>query len=139
MRETDYPFVSGNDAKKHNCRPILDHQGVTTIRDAKKVSIDVKSIKAALSKGPVSVTLSFGNDVFRLYKAGIISASDGCEGAPDHAAVIVGWSINKNGVEYYIVKNSFGNSWGEGGYFRIEITDGEGTCRINRNVWFVTL
>ena len=141
MRETDYPYVSGKNPKKYNCRPLLGHQGVTKIFSYGYVSRNSQSIKMALKyAGPLSVTLSTENDAFNFYKTGIITAMDDCFGIEDHSAVIVGWGRNyQNLVEYYIVKNSFGADWGEQGYFRIEITEGAGTCGINRDVIFVRI
>ena len=98
----------------------------------------MQSIKAAVKKGPVLAFLSALNDVFKLYKAGIIREEDGCQGDDlDHIAVIVGWGRISRGLEYYIVKNSFGATWGENGYFRIEITEGKGACGINQDIHYV--
>jgi C1A family cysteine protease len=39
-----------------------------------------------------------------------------------HAVLIIGWG-NSNGVDYWIVKNSWGTDWGEAGYFNIVMND----------------
>jgi cathepsin F len=51
----------------------------------------------------------------------------------DHAVLIVGYGTDVDlGMDYWIVKNSWGQNFGEDGYFRI--LRGEGTCGINTAV-----
>jgi len=47
----------------------------------------------------------------------------------NHAAAAVGYG-SEDGIEYYIIKNSWGEYWGENGYVRIAIQDGTGVCGI---------
>ena len=46
---------------------------------------------------------------------------------PDHAVVVVGYGT-ENGVDYWLIKNSWGTQWGEKGYMRIK--RGVGMCGI---------
>lgn len=49
-----------------------------------------------------------------------------------HSVEIVGWDIEDNGKPYWIVKNSWGDKWGDGGYFYIR--RGVNMCQIEENV-----
>jgi len=56
--------------------------------------------------------------------------STACGTRLDHAVLAVGYNANQN---YWIVKNSWGTSWGESGYIRIAmIGDGPGRCGIQQ-------
>ena len=60
------------------------------------------------------------------YKKGIMSAS-GCPAGTDHAIVIIGWG-KSGSTKYWIIRNSWGTSWGEKGYFRLAL--GKNSCGI---------
>jgi len=88
---------------------------------------DFTQLRAALKKIPVSVAVMAGNDAFKLYKGGIISSNCGTD--LDHAIMAVGY-----GNGFWIIKNSWGASWGEQGYVRIASgsqNSGKGVCGIN--------
>jgi len=73
---------------------------------------------AVATKGPVAI----GIDVnccghFQHYGTGIIPSSSTCS-QPDHAVLLVGYGTD-SGMDYWKVKNSWGTTWGESGYFRI--------------------
>ena len=66
------------------------------------------------------------------YSSGIIDlSSSACSPSGiNHSALLVGYgSDSATGLDYWIVKNSWGKAWGEAGYFRIR--RGNGTCGIN--------
>ncbi len=55
----------------------------------------------------------------------------------NHAVLIVGYGVDSlTNLQYWYVKNSQSTAWGESGYARIEMTDGDGICGINKSVWF---
>jgi len=68
--------------------------------------------------------------VFQSYSSGIFS-SKACGTNLDHCVAIVGYD-SQNGKNYWIVKNSWGVTWGEQGYIRIKRDTGKspGICGI---------
>ena len=84
-------------------------------------------LQDALEKNPVAVCLSAGNDAFSSYKGGIIDSE--CGVLVDHCITLTGYGTDESGVEYWKLKNSWGEDWGEEGYVRIERTSsGVGMC-----------
>jgi C1A family cysteine protease len=79
--------------------------------------------------GPVSVAIEADQFAFQLYTSGVISS--GCGTNLDHGVLVVGYGTEENGQDYWILKNSWGPSWGEKGYFRIaKGGDGPGVCGL---------
>ncbi|XP_063301937.1 uncharacterized protein LOC134601391 [Pelobates fuscus] len=68
--------------------------------------------KSVATNGPVTAGIGV-NDEFMLYEKGIYDGS--CAGGPNHAIIIEGYGRN-----YWIVRNSWGEEWGEGGYVRMK-------------------
>ncbi len=89
---------------------------------AATVNPDVESIKSALATyGPLSTTMMVYEDLF-YYSSGVYKYTSGSlQGG--HAILIVGYD---DAGKYFIVKNSWGTSWGENGYFRIAYSELQG-------------
>jgi C1A family cysteine protease len=84
-------------------------------------------MKTALSQQPVSIAIEADQREFQLYKSGIFTGN--CGTKLDHGVLLVGY-----GVDYYLVKNSWGLSWGDGGYIKLgaspEFNNGDGQCGL---------
>ena len=52
--------------------------------------------------------------------------------------LIVGYGIEDN-KKFWIVKNNWGEDWGERGYVRLAIVDGPGICGIQMNTAYVEI
>ncbi|KAF3439689.1 hypothetical protein FNV43_RR17967 [Rhamnella rubrinervis] len=77
---------------------------------------------------PVSVAFEVVHD-FRFYKEGVYT-SDTCGSDPmdvNHAVLAVGYGV-ENGIPYWLIKNSWGDSWGDNGYFKMEL--GKNMCGV---------
>jgi len=91
-------------------------------------SNSVAQLKAAIAKSVVTVTIEADRSVFQQYRSGILD-STACGTNLDHAVAAVGYGT-EGGQEYYIVRNSWGASWGDQGYIKIAAVEGRGICGI---------
>merc|ERR1712232_1473189 len=78
---------------------------------------DETSLKAAVSKQPVSVAIEADKSAFQLYKGGVLD-NPACGTNLDHGVLVVGYGTG-SGKNYWKVKNSWGATWGEQGYIRM--------------------
>ncbi len=86
-------------------------------------------VKRALKKGPLMTTMTVYED-FPYYSGGVYKYTTGAA-LGGHAVVIEGWSESDNA---WIVRNSWGEDWGEKGYFRIAIGDKSG---VGNSAWSI--
>lgn len=78
----------------------------------------------------MSVGLCADANLLQLYSSGVISGD--CCTDIDHGVLAVGYGVDDDsGLAYYKIKNSWGESWGEEGFFRIaRVDDGVGECAL---------
>jgi C1A family cysteine protease len=83
-----------------------------------------------MENGPVMGALNANH--LQRYTSGVLNVAN-CPTGINHAIAIVGWGSH-NGIDYWIVKNSWGTGWGENGYFRI--IRGKNMCGINGHYFY---
>ena len=123
-----YPYNSGEGSCMNTTCKKLVH--ITNYTDVKKNN--EKILKKAVSITPVSVAIQANKRSFQFYKSGIYS-DYGCGYELDHGVLLVGYGYDdKLNMKYWKIKNSWGDSWGENGYIRLEkdINDSRGLCGI---------
>ncbi|KAJ1436719.1 Peptidase C1A, papain C-terminal [Sesbania bispinosa] len=112
--EEDYPYR----AVDGRCDQYRKNAKVVSIDDYEDVTgYDELALKKAVANQPISVAIEGGGREFQLYVSGVFTGR--CGTALDHGVVAVGYG-KENGVDYWIVRNSWGESWGEGGYIKLE-------------------
>merc|ERR1711907_722231 len=78
---------------------------------------DEKALMEAVAQQPVSVAIEADQMAFQLYQKGILTKT--CGNKLDHGVLLVGYGT-ENGTDYWKVKNSWGPTFGENGYIRLE-------------------
>jgi C1A family cysteine protease len=86
------------------------------------------ALKEAVAFGPVSIAIEADQRIFQSYSSGVIT-SDSCGTNLDHGVLIVGYGT-ENGVDYWLVKNSWSSDWGDQGYVKIERSDSKSDAGI---------
>jgi cathepsin F len=130
MLEKEYPFELENIKGKmvYNCR-YNEKNTYVKVKRYEIISKDEEDMKKILyEKGPLSASIN--SNILMFYVSGIYDPYLNflCKSGVNHAVVIVGYGV-ENGIKYWIAKNSWGQNWGEKGYFKIK--RGEGLCGIN--------
>jgi len=113
--EAAYPYT----AKDGTCKTFTAsaNSKITSYKDVAHGS--ASALGSAVDIGPVSVAIEADQASFQNYKSGVLSS--GCGTSLDHGVLVVGYgtdsSVNK---DYWTVKNSWGVTWGENGYIRLD-------------------
>ncbi|XP_037553474.1 pro-cathepsin H-like, partial [Nematolebias whitei] len=126
MTEEDYPYTSFVGTCK------FERQlAASFVQDVVNITCnDEKAMVDAVARlNPITFSFDVTSD-FKHYKDGVFSSTQ-CKNTADtvnHAVLAVGFGSDDNGKPYWIVKNSWGTSWGQDGYFLIE--RGKNMCGV---------
>ena len=117
--ETVYPYTATNGTCPVSTNWKLSAYRIDSWSYVNTSSPTVNAIKNALtSYGPLVTTMAVYSDFFS-YRTGIYTYTTGSL-AGHHAVQIVGYD---DVAQCFVVKNSWGTGWGEGGFFRIAYSE----------------
>jgi KDEL-tailed cysteine endopeptidase len=127
--DSEYPYESGVTKEDGNCESCKAVVSISSCYDVE--SNNQQLLKDAVYQQPVSIAIEADTRYFQSYSSGILDSAQ-CGTKLDHGVLIVGYG-EENGMKYWLVKNSWGTSWGDDGYVKIERSDSTndpGICGI---------
>lgn len=123
--ETSYPYTAKDGTCKFSASAIAGK--IKSFKDVPKGSCS--TLLTFATNQPTSVAVSV-NSNFQNYKSGIF-ADKTCGTSLNHGVAVVGYGTQSSD-NFWIVRNSWGASWGEQGYIRMsrDIQTNTGLCGI---------
>jgi len=109
--EAAYPYEAKDE---RTCKDVPSVATITGFTDVPRNSDT--ALMTAIAQQPVSVAIEADQASFQHYAGGVLTAA--CGSNLDHGVLAVGYGA-QNGVDYYLVKNSWGAVWGEKGYVKL--------------------
>lgn len=132
VSEQSYPYKAVDERCKVPAGAAFKVKGFTDVAPN-----DPNALKTALAQQPVSVAIEADQDVFQLYKSGVITGTK-CGTQLDHGVLAVGYGTLA-GKDFFKVKNSWGADWGQQGYVLIGVAPDAGVCGINSQPSYPTI
>jgi hypothetical protein len=120
--EACHPYVAGRTGQNPDNEKACDDASKRKLKlRSFEFRDDDEAIKEALQEGPVQTRMTVYED-FMFYSSGVYEYATG-DALGGHAVTLVGYD---DAERYWIVRNSWGEAWGENGYFRIRYNDKSG-------------
>jgi len=120
--EASYPYVG----EQEKCRYNPAFRGATDIGFMNVEAGNEAALKTAVAtQGPCSVAIDASLESFQFYRSGVYRARECSAENLDHGVLVIGYGVEEETKEaYWLIKNSWGTSWGLEGYIKIARNDG---------------
>jgi len=120
--EASYGYT-GTDGTCKTCTPVSQIASYVDVTSNSSVSL-----KAAAAQQPISVAIEADQLGFQFYFGGVFDGT--CGTNLDHGVLVAGYGTDSStGKDYWLVKNSWGATWGEAGYIRLIRSDAVGPAQ----------
>lgn len=114
--EKSYPYEAQDDTCKYNkANSGATDKGFVDIPQGNEDKLKI----ALATVGPVSVAIDASHESFQFYSSGVYFEPQCDSEQLDHGVLAVGYGTEEDGKDYYIVKNSWGTTWGDAGYVKM--------------------
>ena len=137
--EEAYPYTSGSYPNvKNTCNSAICNSSISLVGCSDVEKNNQLDLKAAVALGPVSIAVEADTKIFQFYSGGVVTDIALCGQNLDHGVLIVGYGV-ENGLKYWLVKNSWGEGWGESGYIKLGRSDSmndAGVCGVAKQASF---
>merc|ERR1711872_911436 len=115
--EKSYPYEAEDD----ECRYNPTYRGATDIGFVDVEQGNEAALKSAIAtQGPCSVAIDASHESFQFYSRGVYRDPECSPENLDHGVLAVGYGVDEEtGEAYWLIKNSWGTSWGHDGYVKM--------------------
>jgi len=114
--EESYPYTATG---PNQCQYDASNSAETLSSYTDVTSGDENALMTACNQQPVSVAIDASQQSFQSYTGGIYSDPNCSSTSLDHGVLVVGYGTDSQGNDYWLVKNSWGASWGLNGYIQM--------------------
>lgn len=127
--ESNYAYTASDGTCNENVDKDVQISGYKDVQHGSE-----SDLMSAIQKGPVSIAIEADKSGFQFYKSGVFKGD--CGKQLDHGVLLVGYGT-ENGDDYWLVKNSWGASWGDEGY--IKLIRGQDQCGLADSASYPTV
>ena len=138
QEEASYPYTSGQSGQVTSCRPSTGgfHTTAMVTGMYNKWYTVEDEMETVVRTNPLSTTLQATSN-WGGYSHGVLNDPTCCNQSTDpncrmnlnHAILVVGYGHDAaSGLDYWLIKNSWGKTWGENGYLKLK--RGTGHCGV---------